>query len=159
MIILVEGLFMGALLLGYMAVEIRKGAHQMAFVYHEDVQARCFEKGLITPEELVKSRRRFHIFFLLFMVLSCFLVYGCNGARLSEGFFQLFFILSVVNLVDRILIDEVWVGHTKAWEIPGTEDLKPNINGKDRLMKWLFGTVGFFLFSLLVSSLMGLILG
>lgn len=38
---------------------------------------------------------------------------------------------SVMNLIDRFLIDGVWVGHTKAWTIPGTEDLKPYITAKD----------------------------
>ena len=158
MIILVEGLFMGALLMAYLAVGIRNRPFKMAFVYHEDVKERCFEKGYITREELAKSSRRFYIFTLFFMILAAILVYGVNGARHSSGFYQLFFILSVVNLVDRILIDEVWVGHTKAWEIPGCEDLKPYINGKDRAIKWLFGTVGFFLISLLISVLMNLIL-
>ena len=52
----------------------------------------------------------------------------------------MFAILSIVNLIDRLLIDEYWVGHTKAWEIPGTEDMKPYINKKDKLGKWLMGT-------------------
>ena len=37
-------------------------------------------------------------------------------------------------------IDGYWVEHTSAWEIPGTEDLKPYITAKDKGKKWLFGT-------------------
>ena len=33
---------------------------------------------------------------------------------------------------DRLLIDEYWVGHTHAWIIPGTEDLRPYITAKDK---------------------------
>ena len=51
-------------------------------------------------------------------------------------------ILSVMNLIDRFLVDGYWVGHTNAWTIPGTEDLKPYITAKDKQKKWLFGTVG-----------------
>ena len=40
--------------------------------------------------------------------------------------------LSVLNLIDRIGIDEWRVGHTDAWTIPGTEDLKPYITAEDR---------------------------
>ena len=50
-------------------------------------------------------------------------------------------ILSVMNLMDRFLVDDYWVGHTNAWTIPGTEDLKPYITAKDKAKKWLFGTV------------------
>ncbi len=47
-----------------------------------------------------------------------------------------------MNLMDRLLVDGYWVGHTNAWTIPGTEDLKPYITAKDKQKKWLFGTVG-----------------
>ena len=59
-------------------------------------------------------------------------VYAVNGARgFLAGFWQLLVILSVMNLIDRFLVDGFWVGHTKAWTIPGTEDLKPYITAKD----------------------------
>lgn len=60
-------------------------------------------------------------------------VYAVNGARgFLAGFWQLFGILFVLNLMDRFLIDEWWVGHTKAWTIPGTEQMKPYINAQDK---------------------------
>ncbi len=37
-----------------------------------------------------------------------------------------------MNLMDRLLVDGYWVGHTNAWTIPGTEDLKPYITAKDK---------------------------
>ena len=40
-----------------------------------------------------------------------------NGAKgFGPGFWQMFAILSIVNLIDRLLIDEYWVGHTNAYE-------------------------------------------
>lgn len=71
---------------------------------------------------------------------------------------QCFAVLSILNLVDRILIDELWVGHTKAWTIPGTEDLKPYISKQDRVKKWLTGTVGFALMSCIVTGAMSAVL-
>ena len=47
-----------------------------------------------------------------------------------------------MNLIDRFLVDDLWVGHTNAWTIPGTEDLKPYITAQNRKVKWLFGTAG-----------------
>ena len=41
---------------------------------------------------------------------------------------------------DRVLIDGYWVVHTSAWEIPGTEDLKPYITAADKKRKWIIGT-------------------
>ena len=62
--------------------------------------------------------------------------------------------LSVLNLADRLFIDGWWVGHTKAWTIPGTEDLKPYINAQDKKRKWLFGTVGMAVISAALSGIM-----
>jgi hypothetical protein len=56
------------------------------------------------------------------------------------------------------VIDAYWVGHTKAWVIPGTEDMQPYINRKDKLGKWLMGTVGFAVLSAILSGIMTLLL-
>ena len=63
-------------------------------------------------------------------------------------------ILSVMNLIDRFLIDGYWVGHTNAWTIPGTEDLKPYITAKDKQKKWLFGTVGMAVIAMVLAAMM-----
>lgn len=41
----------------------------------------------------------------------------------------------VMNLIGRFLADDYWVGHTKAWTIPGTEDLRPYITVEDKRRK------------------------
>ena len=61
-----------------------------------------------------------------------------------------------MNLIDRLIIDEYWVGHTQAWVIPGTEDMMPYITGRDKALKWLMGTMGFAGLSALLSWLVTL---
>ena len=61
-----------------------------------------------------------------------------------------------MNLIDRFLIDDYWVGHRKAWTIPGTEDLKPYITADDKRKKWLFGTAGMALIAALLALVMTL---
>lgn len=86
-------------------------------------------------------------------------VYAVNGARgFLAGFWQLLVILSVMNLIDRFLIDGFWVGHTGAWTIPGTEDLKPYITARDKCRKWLFGTIGLAAIAAALSGIMLLFL-
>ena len=158
--IIIEGALLGALLVLLCAVGIRKGAVTMVFLYHADVQDRCVQNGLITRERIWQNRKIFKglgvPLYFTFVLVS---VYGVNGARgFWQGFWQLFAILSVMNLIDRLLIDEYWVGRTKAWDIPGTEDLKPYIDRKDRIGKWLVGTVGFAALSAILSGVMALVL-
>ena len=66
-------------------------------------------------------------------------------------------ILSVMNLIDRFLVDDWWVGHTRAWTIPGTEDMKPYITGQDKKRKWLFGTVGMGVIAAGLAGVMALL--
>ena len=82
-------------------------------------------------------------------------VYKLSGAKgFVQGFWQLLVILSVMNLIDRFWVDGYWVGYTNAWEIPGTEDLKPYITAKDNGKKWLFGTVGMAVISAALAAIM-----
>ncbi len=86
-------------------------------------------------------------------------VYALNGARgFLPGFWQLFVILSIMNVIDRLLIDNYWVGHTDAWVIPGTEDLRPYITTQDKRKKWCFGTLGMAVISAVLAGIMALIL-
>ena len=158
--IVIEGMLMGALLVLFCAIGIRGGAVNMVFLYHRDVQDRCVENGLITRDKIRRNKRLFKglcipVYFV-FVLVSVYTVNGARGAW--PGFRQMFAILSIVNLIDRLLIDEYWVGHTKAWEIPGTEDMKPYINGKDKIGKWLMGTVGFAILCAMLSGIMAQVL-
>lgn len=151
-----EGLGLGALLILVCAVGIRKGAVGMVHLYSPDVQERCVKLKLTTHEKIRRNSLLFKAICIpgyVAYVLIC--VYAVNGARgFLEGFWQMFVILSVMNLIDRFLVDDFWVGHTKAWTIPGTEDLKPYITAKDKCKKWISGTVGMAVISAALSGIM-----
>ena len=128
----------------------------MVHLYHEDVQERCVSLGLTTRERIRQNALRFKLLCLpgyIAYVLVC--VYAVNGARgFLTGFWQLLVILSVMNLIDRFLVDGYWVGHTKAWTIPSTEDLRPYITAQDKKKKWLAGTVGMVCIAAALSGVM-----
>ena len=159
--IIIEGLLLGGLLVLFCAVGIRDGAVNMVFLYHQDVQGRCVENGLITPEKIKRNRGIFKglgiPLYFAFVLVSAYAVNGATG--FWQGFWQMFAILAIVNLIDRLLIDELWVCHTRAWDIPGTEDLKPYITRRDKLGKWLMGTVGFAVLAAALAGIMALIAG
>ena len=158
--VLVEGLILGILLMGVCAFGIRNGAVGMVHLYHQDVKDRCVELGLITHEKINKNSKIFKIVCIpgyLLYILVC--VYGINGARdFWSGFWQMFVILSVMNLMDRFLVDDYWVGHTKAWTIPGTEDLRPYINSEDKRKKWIGGTVGMAVISVVLAGIVAIVM-
>ena len=153
---ILEGLGLGALLVMVCAVGIRSGAVGMVHLYDAQVQQRCISLGLTSEE---KIRRNSKLFKLLcvpgYIAYVLVFVYAVNGARgFLTGFWQLLVILSVMNLIDRFLIDDYWVGHTKAWTIPGTEDLKPYISAEAKRRKWIFGTVGMAVIAAVLAGIM-----
>lgn len=156
--VILEGIGLGILLILVCAIGIRKGAVGMVHLYDTEVQDRCIKLGLITHKKIERSALIFKAVCVpgyIAYVLVC--VYAVNGAQgFLAGFWQLLVILSVMNLIDRFLIDGYWVGHTNAWTIPGTEDLKPYITAKDKQKKWLFGTVGMTIIAAVLAAIMTL---
>lgn len=153
---ILEGLGLGILQVLVCAVGIRKGAVGMVHLYSLAVQQRCVKLGLTSPERIRRNSLLFKAVCVpgyIAYVLGC--VYAVNGAKgFVQGFWQLLVILSVMNLVDRFLIDGYWVGCTNAWTITGTEDLKPYITAKDKQKKWLFGTVGMVVIAAVLAAIM-----
>lgn len=146
--LILEGLGLGGLLFLFCAVGIHGGAIGMIHLYNKNVQERVISLGM-TTEEAIRKRGSLikGLCIPAYMVYVFVSVYVVNGARgFTASFWQSFVILSIMNLVDRFLIDEYWVGHTKDWEIPGTEDLKPYITSKDMIPSFFIRVSSFDMF-------------
>ena len=144
MILLLEAALMCFLLLLICVIGIANGPVGLVVLYEQDVQDRVVELGYTTKEKIRKSFIiTCIVMFAPMLVLTPLMVYGINGAQgFWEGFWQMTVILWIMGLFDRFFIDWYWVGKTKAWLIPGTEDLMPYIPRKVLLGKWLSTLVG-----------------
>ena len=153
--LILEGLGLGCLLYCICAVGICKGAIGMIHLYDEAVQNRVVQLGMITAETIKKRSILFKSFCIPAYILYVFIcVYFINGTRGFFPFFiQSFVILFIMNLIDRLLIDDYWVNHTDAWIIPGTQDLRPYIKPQDKKRKWIMGTLGMALIAVLIACL------
>lgn len=125
-------------------IAIANGVEQAAFLFEKDVQDRVVQMGLVTRERLNRNRKAFKLATLIVMVaFVLWAVYGINGARgFWQPFRQILLLAMAEGLFDRFFIDWYWVGHTKAWTIPGTEDLKPYIPQKTLIVKWALVIIG-----------------
>ena len=115
--------------------------------------------GLTTKE---KMKRDYSIVGIALFVPILFLVpamvYFINGARgFWEVFIQITLILWAMGLFDRIFIDWYWVGKTKAWIIPGTEELMPYIPPKTLIKKWVGTIIGYPILAAILSGVISLI--
>ena len=87
------------------------------------------------------------------------MVYYINGAKeFDDIFIQSLLIMYIMGLFDRIFVDWYWVEHTKAWDIPNTEELKPYIPKKMKIFKLLGTIVGFAIIALIIDVLMNIVI-
>jgi hypothetical protein len=135
----IEGILLSFTLLMICVVSIRNGAVGGVHYYEKDVQDRVVEMGLITEQKIKKNQSLYGIpFFVMIIIVVPVMVFYLNEASgFVEGFIQLLTAYMICNLFDRLFIDWYWVGHTKAWIIPGTEDLMPYIPKNAVIRKWL----------------------
>ena len=159
MLVIFEGLILSFWLLVICVVGIANGPVGMVFFYEKDVNDKVVELGLTTTEE-IKKRSMISSLALFIPQLTIIpaVVYFYNGVNgFWNGFLQLLGIYMIANLFDRLFIDEWWVNHTKAWIIPGTEDLMPYIPNKTRIQKWTGSIIGFPIFAAMISAVVALI--
>ena len=134
---------------------IANGPQGLVILYDKPVQDRVVELGLMTRKQIMKNAKIFDIVGLgVAYGFTLLAVYGINGAR---GFWQITVIWFIEGIFDRFFIDWYWVNHTKAWVIPGTEDLRPYINKKDFVKKWVLTIVGYPLIGAILSGIMMLL--
>ena len=160
MLIIFEGLVCCLVVLLSCVIGIANGPVNMVFFYDKQVQDRVVENGLISKEKIRQNYNRFKLFgilpYFVFVVAS---VYGLNKARgFLEPFLQMSAVLLIEGVFDRIFIDWWWVNHTRAWNIPDTEDLKPYIDKKTMTGKWIGTLIGFPLIAAIIAGIMKFII-
>ena len=155
MLVFFEGIVMCFILVMYCVVGIKNGAVGLVCLYEKDVQERVVELGLVTKEQIKKQFIVSSIIlFIPLFTLVPYMVYGVNGVTdFMEGFIQMTIILVIMGLFDRFFIDWYWVGHTKAWLIPGTEDLMPYIPKKTVIHKWIGTVAGYPIMAAVISGI------
>ena len=159
MLILVESIAICFVLLIICVIGIANGPVGCVYFYEPEVQEKVVKLGLTTKE---KIKRDYSIAGIALFVPILFLVpamvYFINGARgFWEVFIQITLILWAMGLFDRIFIDWYWVGKTKAWIIPGTEELMPYIPPKTLIKKWVGTIIGYPILAAILSGVISLI--
>ena len=101
------------------------GAVNGLYFYPKAVQDRAIELGLIRREAMNRKRKRFMTAFYVVMLAALVLIIGAwNGVSdFKTAYLQPLLFLEVMNVFDGVVSDKLWVGHSKFWVLPGTEEL------------------------------------
>ncbi len=95
------------------------------YFYPKPVQEKAFVLGLTDPKTVSRKRKRFLIPFFLVMLAALVGIIGLwNGVRsFWPAYLQALLFLEVMNWYDGIVIDRLWVSHSRFWVIPGCEEI------------------------------------
>ena len=95
------------------------------YFYPKPVQEKAYKLGLTDRETVAKKRKRFMIAFFAVMAMALILIIRVwNGIQsFWAAYLQALIFLEVMNWYDGIVIDRLWVGHSRFWVIPGTEEI------------------------------------
>ena len=101
------------------------GAIDGLYFYPKPVQERAFAIGLTDRETMNRKRKRFMTAFYLVMLTALLLIIAVWNriGDFKSAYLQALLFLEVMNIYDGIVIDKLWVGHSKFWVLPGTEDI------------------------------------
>lgn len=160
MIILMEGIVMCFILLLFCVIGIANGPEKFTVFYEKDVQEKAIEQGFTTKKDIKKQTIiSIIVLYLPCLVLVPYMVCYINGAtEFKDIFIQSLLIMYIMGLFDRFFVDMYWVEHTKAWYIPNTENLKPYIPLKMKIIKWSGTIVGFAIIAFFIAFIMSYIL-
>lgn len=160
MLILIEGIVLCFILLIFCVIGIANGPEKFTVFYEKDVQDKAIELGYTTKKDIKKQT----IISVIVLYLPCFILvpymvcYINRAKEFSKIFYQSLLIMYIMGLFDRFFVDWYWVEHTKAWDIPNTEELKPYIPKKMKIFKWLGTMVGFAIIALIIALVMSYII-
>ncbi len=156
MLILLESIAMCFILIMVCVVGIANGSVGCVYFFEKDVQERVVQLGLTTKNKIKKDYMIARIaLFVPVLFLVPLMVYFVNGARAFwDIFWQITIILWIMGIFDRIFIDWYWVGRTKAWIIPGTEDLMPYIPKRTIIGKWIGTIIGYPMIAIIAAVIL-----
>ena len=120
------------------------------YFYPKPIQEKAYELGLTDRETVAKKRKLFMTAFFAVMATALIsIIRVWNGIQsFWTAYLQALIFLEVMNWYDGIVIDRLWVGYSRFWVIPGTEEIPfvqtwPQILKKRGILTliWIAGAV------------------
>ena len=91
------------------------------YFYPKPYQEKVYSLGLTDRETVKRKRKVFMSAFFSVMLVALLLIIGLwNGIRtFVPAYLQALLFLEVMNWYDGIVVDKIWVGFSRFWDIPG----------------------------------------
>lgn len=104
-------------------IGVGRNALNGLYFYPKEYQEKVYALRLAERETVQRKRKAFMLPFLAFMLVALLLIIGLwNGIHdFFPAYLQALLFLEVMNWYDGIVIDRLWVGYSRFWDIPGID--------------------------------------
>lgn len=129
------------------------------YFYPEEYIDEAQKRGIADKDTVMKKGKHFMIPFciIIFAALVMIISVWNHVTDFKTAYVQAALLLVVVNWFDGIVIDRLWVGHSKIWKIKGMEGIPYVKPWKTVLVKRTLGTVMYLIFALVIAGIVVLI--
>ena len=93
------------------------------YFYPEEYIEEAQKRGIADKEAIMKKGKHFMIPFCVIILIALILIISVwnHVTDFKTAYIQAVIFLVIVNWFDGIVIDQLWVGHSKLWMIEGME--------------------------------------
>ena len=134
------------------------GLHCLYF-YPKEYIEEAHRRGIADKAAVMKSGKRFMISFCIIIFAAPILTisFWNRVMDFKTAYLQAALFLVGVNWFDALVIDRLWVGHSKIWRIKGMDGVPYVKPWKTILMKRSLATVMYLIVALAAAGIVGLI--
>lgn len=134
------------------------GLHCLYF-YPKEYIEEAHRRGIADKAAVMKSGKRFMIPFCIIIFAAPILMtsFWNRVTDFKTAYLQAALFLVVVNWFDALVIDRLWVGHSKIWRIKGMDGVPYVQPWKAILMKRSLATVMYLIVALAAAGIVVLI--
>ena len=147
------------LFIGLVKCAVRDSGRNCLYFYPKEYIEEAHKRGIADKDAVMKKGKRFMIPFCIGLLVVLILIISVwnHVTDFKTAYLQAYVFLVVMNWFDGIVLDRVWVGHSKVWAIDGMEGVSYIKSWKTVLVKRTLGTVLYLVIALAVAGIVVLI--
>lgn len=129
------------------------------YFYPDEYIEEAHKRKIADKEATMKKGKRFMIPFCIIICVALVLIISVwnHVTDFKTAYIQAVIFLVVVNWFDGIVIDKLWVEHSKIWIIPGMEDVSYAKSWSYMLKRRTLGTIMYLVVALAIAGIVVLI--
>lgn len=125
------------------------------YFYPDEYLDEAQKRGIADKEATMKKGKRFMVPFCIIMLIVLILIITVwnHVTDFKTAYIQSVIFLIIMNWFDGIVIDQIWVGHSKIWKVKGMEDVSYVKSWKYMITRRSIGTVMYFVIAAAVAGI------